>query len=154
MKRLFYLALFVIATMLFSCKDSSQTLVGKWNIVDIHQEAQDSLTDLTIPTVIFGMQTTGVSYVEFTKDNEYHVFDKENQIIETQKYSIDKNKLSIQGKDGKVDVVRQCKKTAHPQMAHLVLPRLTSQRFSKTKRAIFCHCTDRQRRLKNINCEF
>ncbi|MBP8992318.1 MAG: lipocalin family protein [Bacteroidales bacterium] len=105
MKRLFYLALFVIATMLFSCKDSSQTLVGKWNIVDIHQEAQDSLTDLTIPTVIFGMQTTGVSYVEFTKDNEYHVFDKENQIIETQKYSIDKNKLSIQGKDGKVDVM-------------------------------------------------
>ncbi|MFO0487511.1 MAG: hypothetical protein ACK5ZY_04465, partial [Cyclobacteriaceae bacterium] len=39
-------------------------------------------------------------------------------------------------------VVRQCKKTAQPQMAHLVFPN-TQANAQKTKRAILCQRTDK-----------
>jgi len=40
-------------------------------------------------------------------------------------------------------VVRQCKKTAHPQMAHLVFAD-TRANAQKTKRAIFCQRSDKR----------
>jgi hypothetical protein len=98
MKRLLYIA-FGIVIVLFSCKNSSQTIVGKWNIVNITQNGKDTLTDMTIPLVVFCMQSDEVNYVEFTKDYEYNVVNNENEIIETKKYSIKENLLNIQGED-------------------------------------------------------
>ena len=46
-----------------------------------------------------------------------------------------------------VTVVRQCKKTAHPQMAHLVFAD-TRANAQKTKRAIFCQRRDRRTDIK------
>ncbi len=98
MKRLLYVA-FGIVIILFSCKNSSQPIVGKWNIVNITQNEKDTLTDITIPLIVFCMQNNEVNYVEFTKDNEYNVVNNENRIIETKKYSIKENSLNIQGED-------------------------------------------------------
>lgn len=98
MKRLLYVA-FGIVIILFSCKNSSEPIIGKWNIVNITQNEKDTLTDITIPLIVFCMQNNEVNYVEFTKDNEYNVVNNENRIIETKKYSIKENSLHIQGED-------------------------------------------------------
>ncbi len=99
MKQLLYVA-FGIVIVLFSCNEPSNTLEGKWNIVNITQNDKDTLTDLTIPLVVLCMQNDGVDYVEFTKDNEYNVVNNENVVIETKKYSIEENLLNIEEENG------------------------------------------------------
>ncbi|MDD2385669.1 MAG: DUF5004 domain-containing protein [Bacteroidales bacterium] len=99
MKRLLYVA-FGIVIVLFSCNKPSNTLEGKWNIVNITQNDKDTLTDLTIPLVVLCMQNDGVDYIEFTKDNEYNLVNNENVVIETKKYSIEENLLNIEEENG------------------------------------------------------
>ena len=99
MKRLLYVA-FGIVIVLFSCNKPSNTLEGKWNIVNITQNDKDTLTDLTIPLVVLCMKNDGVDYIEFTKDNEYNLVNNENVVIETKKYSIEENLLNIEEENG------------------------------------------------------
>jgi hypothetical protein len=53
----------------------------------------------------------------------------------------DRISLATRPENLALNVVRQCKKTTDPQMAHLVFAD-TRANNQKTKRAIFCHRTD------------
>ncbi|NLA23841.1 MAG: hypothetical protein GX879_02640 [Bacteroidales bacterium] len=99
MKRLSYITLMIVIVF-FSCNNSSKSIVGKWNIVNITQNENDTLSDLTIPFIVFCMQKAEVNYVEFTNDGQYNLFNNENEIIETEKYSIKENLLHIEREDG------------------------------------------------------